>query len=181
MKSLVKTTLFLLFFVLFVPATASALEFQEVEDEEPTVSRKELREAIKSSMAALKAANRGRSLRDSQVEEVEDNLYDLMDEDLDDHGELGEELRHFMGMNDDLRTSRDWTGHLQQCGTCNDIHLDLLDGLSIRPVPFRDGGGIASQCSTSRGSCPMMVSIPIGSACHCNWGYPYGWAPGIAR
>ncbi|MBS0349371.1 MAG: hypothetical protein JSR69_23235 [Proteobacteria bacterium] len=45
--------------------------------------------------------------------------------------------------------------------------------------PMQQRLPMATVCTTNAGPCPMMVGMPVGSACACYT--PWGAVPGIAR
>jgi len=54
-----------------------------------------------------------------------------------------------------------------------------LEPVVTPPLPQPEQPAIARVCMTQYGTCPMMVALPVGSACTCSG--EYGVFPGLAQ
>ena len=114
---------------------------------------------------------KGGSLDSSEVDQLKKNATREARKRFDEYLDPDDNASHFVKSVNEYWDDGELIEHLSICRVCNPIVKNLVSRTGIPPVPFINNRpyqrSIAQACITPFGTCPMAISIPVGSPCYC--------------
>lgn len=176
-----------IFTFLLLSGFASTAIAQSMTDHE---KREQARNLLLEGFKVAKLANKA-SLDEEEQEEIHDKVIDYIGDHTENDGDFDSDIEHISREAKKPKTSAEHEKHVEECEVCSPFHRFLLSELNIDPIPWNP----ENRCDYRRpetyincppppptllparicvisynppASCPMGVSMTVGSVCKCS-------------